>query len=239
MMMDATAELTGARLAIYYAPQRDTALARFGRAWFGRDPETGEEVERLSLSGVARKEIVAWTTLPRRYGFHLTLKPPFHLAEGLTLGELFDALAEFASAWPPMTLPSLFLATVAGCLVLSPASPSPDAVDLAAACVARFDGFRRPPSAAELAGRRAAGLTSRQNELLVRWGYPYVMEEARIALTFTGPLEDTERNRAARALEPALQPLCRDPVAIEDLCVFLQVAPAADFTVARRFRLGG
>ena len=33
-----------------------------------------------------------------------------------------------------------------------------------------------PPSEAELARRRAAGLTPRQDELLMRWGYPYVLE---------------------------------------------------------------
>ena len=43
-----------------------------------------------------------------------------------------------------------------------------------------------PP--AELARRRAGGLTPRQDELLQRWGYPFVLEEFRFHMSLTGPL---------------------------------------------------
>ena len=40
-----------------------------------------------------------------------------------------------------------------------------------------LDAFRAPPDDAELARRRKAGLTERQDALLMQWGYPYVFEE--------------------------------------------------------------
>ena len=40
---------------------------------------------------------LGWTAAPRRYGFHATLKAPFHLAEGRSAPELEAALHGFAS----------------------------------------------------------------------------------------------------------------------------------------------
>jgi hypothetical protein len=59
---------------------------------------------------------------------------------------------------------------------------------VAEACVRDLDGFRAPASDAELARRRKAGLSPRQDALLIRWGYPYVFEEFRFHLTLTGKL---------------------------------------------------
>jgi hypothetical protein len=63
---------------------------------------------------------------------------------------------------------------------------------VAAACVSALDDFRAPASNAELARRRASGLTARQDALLVQWGSPYVMEEFRFHLTLSGQLPEAE-----------------------------------------------
>ena len=44
-----------------------------------------------------RPALRALTEAPRHYGFHGTLKPPFHLADGCDAGDLRRAMAGFAA----------------------------------------------------------------------------------------------------------------------------------------------
>ena len=97
-----------------------------------------------------------------------------------------------------------------------------------------FDRFRAPADAAELAKRRAAGLTKRQDELLMRWGYPYVMDEFRFHLTLTGKLADPMREALSRALASLTAPLCAAPVPVRDIVVFHQPDRGAAFRVLAR-----
>ena len=75
---------TGAmyRYALYYAPPPGTALAAFGARWLGRDPDGAEAPASPELARVTPGEWRRAVALPRRYGFHATLKAPFSLAEG-------------------------------------------------------------------------------------------------------------------------------------------------------------
>ncbi|MGL6208804.1 MAG: DUF1045 domain-containing protein, partial [Paracoccaceae bacterium] len=67
------------RYAIYYAPETGD-LADFTAAWLGWDPVLGQAVPHPQIEG--RPHAVAdLTATPRKYGFHGTIKPPFHLAE--------------------------------------------------------------------------------------------------------------------------------------------------------------
>jgi hypothetical protein len=103
-----------------------------------------------------------------------------------------------------------------------------------------FDEFRRPAEAAELARRRRAGLTPRQEALLVRWGYPHVFDEWRFHLTLTGRIsDDAERETVAAAVRQRFAGVIERPLPVTDLCIFRQPAPGRSFTVLARFRLGG
>ena len=103
-----------------------------------------------------------------------------------------------------------------------------------------FDEFRRPAEEPELARRRASGLTPRQDVLLSRWGYPYVLDEWRFHLTLTGRLADSgERGAVMEALQQRFAAVLDRPLAVNDLCIFRQPAPGRPFTVLARFRLGG
>ena len=103
-----------------------------------------------------------------------------------------------------------------------------------------FDEFRRPADEAELARRRAADLTQRQEDLLLRWGYPYVLEQGRFHLTLTGRVQDPrERGVIQGELRRRFMAFIDRPLAVRDLCVFRQPAPGRPFTVLARFRLGG
>jgi putative phosphonate metabolism protein len=170
------------RLAIYHVPHRG-ALADFGAAWLGWDVARGSAVVQPDLPGL--HDI---TMTPRKYGFHATLKPPFRLAEGRTLAELERAAAALAASLKPAPCEGLQLATLGRFLALTPFGDRAAVQRVAETCVRDLDPFRAPASEAELARRRKAGLSARQEALLTQWGYPYVMEEFRFHLTLSGQL---------------------------------------------------
>src|SRR5262249_27221085 len=155
---------------------------------------SGALLEPPSLEGWGGTRLRAATEAPRHYGFHGTLKAPFRLADGCDAGMLRRALATFAAGRTSFAIDALQLQDIGNFLALTPRGPAPRLNDLAAACVVEFDSYRAPPEPAEIARRQAAGLTPRQQALLARWGYPYVLDEFRFHLSLTGPVEDhTER----------------------------------------------
>lgn len=184
------------RYAIYYAPEEGSPLHEFGRKWLGRDAITGQEVANCPVPSFSKERVRELTEFPRHYGFHATLKPPFHLADGAQPGQLYAAVLTLVSEISSFSLESLELNWIGKFLALVPTGPSRQLSYLAAECVRRLDGFRAPPSGEELAKRRCAGLTGKQEKMLERWGYPYLMEEFRFHLSLTGTMTDaTERER--------------------------------------------
>ncbi|MGH6883346.1 MAG: DUF1045 domain-containing protein, partial [Hypericibacter sp.] len=172
-----------ARYAIYWAPAKDSNLARLGRAWLGRDadPDGSEDLPpRPAIAGYSSDELQALTAEPRRYALHATLKPPFALANGRHVDELQRDLARFAARQPSLLMPRLQLAPIGRrFLALIPSTPCPALDSLAADCVTSFDSYRRPASATELSRRRATGLDDIEDAHLRRWGYPYVLDRFR------------------------------------------------------------
>lgn len=223
------------RYAVYFAPPRDSALARFGAAWLGWDAEAGAEVEGPEPAGLPRPrgEIVA---APRKYGFHGTLKAPFRLAPAAEVCGLEAALRDLAAEHAPFEL-ALALTRIDGFLALTPAEPVPHLDALAAACVTRLDGFRALARPDEIARRNPAKLVGRQSGYLAAWGYPYVLEQFRFHLTLTGALPAAEQAATEAALGPLLAPILAEPVAFEDLCLFGE-AEDGRFHLLRRHRLG-
>ncbi len=93
---------------------------------------------------------------------------------------------------------------------------------LAARVVSALDHHRAPPDAAELARRRAAGLSVAQEQNLARWGYPYVMDTFRFHFTLTDRLPEGESDAVRAALASHLGPLLSSPVPLADLCLFAE-----------------
>lgn len=223
--------MTYNRFAIYYLPAEDP-LAAFGARWLGWDVARGAEVDQPGLPGIA-----GVTATPRKYGFHGTLKPPFRLAEGCDLSGLTSAVAELAASCAPARCAGLELARLGNFLALVPSGETDGIARVAATCVTALDGFRAPPGEAELARRRRARLSDRQEAVLMRWGYPYVMEEFRFHLTLTGrlPRKDAAawQERVASHLPPLPAPFILDAVAL--------VGERADgcFELVQRFALTG
>lgn len=224
------------RYAIYYAPPPGP-LAGFGAAWLGWDAAAGRTVAHPEVAGLPRP-VAELTATPRKYGFHGTVKPPFRLAPGRTVEALHAAAAGLAAGLAPVTLDGLGLHRIGGFVALTPEGDTAGLARLAAAAVEGLDAFRAPAPAAETDRRRAAGLSPRQEELLARWGYPYVMEEFRFHLTLTGNLPAAEAGAVATALAPVLAPILPRPFTIDGLCLFGEAADGR-FHLLHRYTLSG
>ena len=225
-----------ARYALYFAPLAETPLARFGNHWLGRDAESGASLDQPALQGWDGARVRLLTEAPRHYGFHGTLKAPFKLAEGHDAEMLRRALALFAAGRKPFVLDGLQLQELGDFIALTPRKPAGALAEVADACVMELDSYRAPPKPDEIAKRQAAGLTARQQTLLTRWGYPYVLEQFRFHLSLTGPIEDhAERARVLTALTGLVEPIVAEPVPVRELCLFVQPDRATPFRLTDRF----
>jgi putative phosphonate metabolism protein len=224
----------GSRIAVYYAPQTDDPLFAEAATWLGRDPQSNAPAPQPDLP-----DIEAITAEPRLYGFHATLKPPMRLAEGRQWFDALESASELADRTAPFALPTLAVSDVFGFLALRETVPCPALQALADDCVAHLDAFRAPPSEAELARRRRARLTSQQDAMLVRWGYPYVFETWFFHMTLTRRLTVDEKAFYQPAAERYFARAIALPRLVSDICLFVQRAPGDPFVIAERLKLRG
>ncbi|WP_237182841.1 DUF1045 domain-containing protein [Roseomonas marmotae] len=222
-----------ARLALYWAPELADPLHEAASRWLGRDAETGAALPQPALPGLNIAELTADA---RRYGFHATLKPPFHL---LTSYAAARATAEkLAAATAPFELPPLEVADLTGFLALRESVPCPALHTFADACVTALDAHRAPATEAEIARRRPERMTARQREMLDRWGYPYVFSEWRFHLTLSRRLSEREKDIMMPAVREAVSAAADKPRMVRELCLFTQAEPGAPFLIAERLPLG-
>jgi len=208
------------RYAIYFCPRTDSQLGRFGADWLAMD------------------EFHSVTQTPRRYGFHGTLKPPFRLAARATHDQLVDAVCVLASSIKPFIVDGFDIKTIGNFIALVPRSVPSQLPDLANRCVRAIDTFRAPPDRDELTRRRRSNLTPAQDQLLMQWGYPYVMDEFRFHLTLTEEIDASARelilpkitHLAAKAL---------GPYQFDDICLVMEPTLGAQFELLSRYPLGG
>ena len=201
------------RYAIYFTPAPQSDLAAFGSAWLGWDSATGQTVDHPSAPGL---DVAGITARPRKYGFHGTIKPPFHLAEGASYDGLEAAVRALCASAAPVTIEAgLELAHLGRFIALVPGDDASALAQLAARFVQELDGFRAPPSEAELARRQAAGLNPAQLANLNAWGYPHVLDQFRFHLTLTGRLAHEEGETAEQGLRPLISQLPLRPFEID------------------------
>ena len=228
------------RYAFYYAPRPEEGLAVAASQWLGRNADSGQSRPIKPTPLFTAERLAEITADPRLYGFHGTLKAPIALAEGVTERDLLDAAGNFATGRRSVIVPSMTLTCMSGFMALVPSQPSAELQDLADSCVIEFDEFRQPADEAELTRRRGTGLSPRQDELLLRWGYPYVLEEWRFHLTLTGRMgDDGERSAITDLLRRQFIGFIDRPLSVRDLCVFRQPGAGRPFTALARFTLGG
>ncbi|MGE6739621.1 DUF1045 domain-containing protein [Allorhizobium pseudoryzae] len=217
------------RYALYFTPPATDPLTKAAAAWLGRDPFT--ETHGPAPEGLDEETWQSLTAEPRRYGFHATLKAPFHLAAGTTETELVEAFRSFCASTAPVAIPSLALRALGPFFALVPRDDSADIDSLCTAIVETFEPFRAPLSPEDVARRRPERLTERQRELLTRFGYPYVHEQFRFHMTLTGPVVDQQHAGVSALLSERFGPFLDRPLDIAHLALFAERERGAPFHV--------
>ena len=222
-----------ARFAIYYAPARASGWWDAGSTWLARDAESGASLDPHDAPALSQP-LAQLTTSPRRYGWHGTLVAPFHLAENVTIADLLDAAERFAQQQMPFAL-DVEAATLGDFCALRPATSAGDERmrALAANALRAFTPLRVKPSAADIAKRMQAPLTERQRELLVEWGYPYVLDEFRFHMTLSNSLDQAE-DRAAIVERWHNEAQRLGPLAIDGAAIFVEPSPGEPFMLWQR-----
>jgi putative phosphonate metabolism protein len=230
--------MSGARLAIYFAPPASGALWRLASAILGRDAASGATV---AFPGAAPCDAADWPALsadPRRYGFHATLKAPFELVDGASETDVLEAARAFAATRTAFVVPDLSVDLLGSFVALTPAVRHRDLDGLAADCVVAFEPFRAALSPAERA-RRIAGLEVPRHVASVdRWGYPWVFEDFRFHMTLSGSLPEPRREPVRAALAELLGEVAR-PLVVDAITVFRQEDRAAPFEIVERCGFAG
>lgn len=219
------------RYAIYYAPE-DGAFADAAAAWLGWDLARGQAVRQPDTP----PNLPQLTLAPRKYGFHGTIKPPFRLAQGVTLDDLQQGAAQLAARLPACAQEGLALVLIEGFLAFVPQADTRALTDLAGEVVRALDPYRAPLTPAETARRRPERLNERQRELLALFGYPYVMEEFQFHLTLSGPLSGAQSGPVMAAAAAHFDGLVPRPFVLRDLCLCGE-DEAGQFHLIRRYPL--
>lgn len=227
------------RYAILFTPRPGTALAAFGRSWFGRagDASTLHAFSRLGLTGLGSAKLAA---SPGRYnGLHVTFKAPFALRRGMGPEALSTRLRSFANSRKPVATGPLVLARDGRFLVLRPAAPNQELDWLAAQCVNAFDGFAAGLSDDDRKERLAPHLSLYQRLLLESFGDANVLSEFRFAINLTGPMEPAQVERVAEALWPVLESICAEGIEIDALSLVGDPGGRSPLRHISRHRLAG
>ena len=216
------------RYAIYYIP--DLPLFQIGSDWLGWNSITGQET---TLSADHRRI----TDRPRKYGFHATVKPPFSLASNSTQGDLQDAFQTFCASVSPATGSTLKISRLGRFLAMTQDVQSNEVTELAASTVSHFDKFRAPLSDQDIAKRRQRRLTPQQDALMLRWGYPYVMQEFKFHMTLTGPLAPNEIDAIEHDANTRFQEFIGQPLKIASLALLGEDSDSGRFHVINKLSL--
>ena len=220
------------RYAIYFVPAAETELYRFGSSILGYDCYSGNDVPAPMEF---EPEAALWRELtrePRRYGFHATLKAPFHLSPACTEAQLTSAFLSFAALGHAVGRVAPEVALISGFTAVVPRQPSDAVAALANKCTTMFDAFRAPMSARERARRVAADLSQSQIHNLERWGYPYLFRDFRFHMTLTGKLAQARAKAVLAQLRAGFGRACGEQeLAIDRLALLKQEGERAPFRV--------
>ncbi|MFV0349475.1 MAG: DUF1045 domain-containing protein [Halodesulfovibrio sp.] len=227
------------RYAVYVAPEKDSMLDRLGVDWLGRTAEAPQRERSNAPEGFGEDEYRQLVAAPRHYGFHGTLKAPFELHPDLDDKALRSGIKALAATLAPFEIGPLRISFLNRFLALLPASASPQLTRLHAACLRELDMFRAPLSDYDHARHMAKRLSERQERLLGRFGYPFVLEEFRFHMTLTGNLEEKQRHTCKDRLEHLLQAYLKAPLTVREICLFVQDDRSKPFRLLERFALKG
>ena len=226
------------RYAINFTPPASDPLTVAASQWLGRNAFSGDAMDLPAIHGLDLHEIAFNTALPRRYGFHGTLKPPFRLADGMSEQLMLRQLMHFAGQQQPLRLPKLEIARMGNRFALVPAGPCEELHLLAGAVVQQFDVFRAPLTEAELERADPDHLSASQFSNLCRWGHPHVMDEFRFHMTMTGTVGPQQMERFEQVMRRFFEPLLDRTLEVTNVALFVEAEPGAPFVVHSLHPLG-
>lgn len=228
----------GPRYAIYFAPREGSAHDCFGSRWLGRDARSGCPLPHPEGPGLSVGRIAELTAAARRYGLHATLKPPFRLLSPELLPQLDCRLHALATAQSAFSF-RVAVAPMGDFLAWRPVDQHDRIAAIAAACVTELDDLRSLPSVAEIERRRESGLNTRQEALLLRWGYPYVFDEYRFHITLTDRLTGEDAAHVRAHLESSCREFSDVPLVFDTLALFVEEDAGGSFRHIRSYGFDG
>ncbi len=226
------------RYALYYSPDPSSELWKVGCSWLGSDALAQEKIPQEHFAGIIPSRLYELTRLPRRYGFHGTLKAPFRIARGYDETDLQAAVEKFCEQSSSFVLSPLTLCEIKNCFCLCPEKNTQELLDLEEYCVRTFDKFRAPLTKLELARKRAEILDVGEKENLDKWGYPYVLDRFHFHMSLTGRMNNGPEKRVIRSiLARNFSTVLGKPVMFDAISIFVEPFPGHPFFCANRFPL--
>lgn len=178
------------RYAIYFTPPPHSDWWQAGSQWLGRCAITHRVLKQPEVPGWSVDAFHQITSSPRRYGWHATLKAPFYLAYGVSEHDLCLEIDLLTRSQRPIKLNGLSIREYgddkSAYLAFGVNTPHPHLSKFAQQYVETFHAYSAPLDENDLIRRRQQNLTPRQEELLLRWGYPYVFEQFKFHMTLSG-----------------------------------------------------
>lgn len=217
------------RYALYCTPTADHPLLTQIEPWFARSAY-GTPIEPVA-GPFSSQEHTALTASRARYGFHATMKAPFHLVPGYDADNLPLVLKGLATRQHSVNVGRLQIARFGNYLALAPVKQPQALTDLAQAVVEAFEPARAPLSEYDLTRRDKPDLSERERELLLRWGYAASEENFKFHMTLAGPVEGDLLDRAQAYLTELLAPALAEPFILDTLALFVEPDPPGPFHV--------
>jgi hypothetical protein len=162
--------------------------------------------------------VASLTVAPRRYGWHGTLVPPFHIAEGYNTEHVVLAAKEWAKRIATFEAPL-------------------QAADLGRFVALRAAQLEHDGAIRDTEKRLAPHLTPRQRALLLEWGYPYVLDEFRFHMTLSDSIDSEAQRTAIRTLWQARSEAL-GPLPFHGAALFVQAHRDAPFSLWQRLPFG-
>lgn len=226
------------RCAVYFAPAPDSRFEEIGASALGRHARTGELVRLVPVEGIDGETLHALTASPRRYGFHGTLKAPFPLTDGKSEADVLTAVGTLAQQSMPFEIPVMKIGILDRFVALVPAEPCQPLQALASRCVQELDELRAPMSDADYARRKPETLSEPQRQLLMAWGYPYVLDEFRFHMTLSERVTPDHADMIANARGELFAEILTSPISVDAISVFRQPSTDEPFLNIAQFPLG-
>ncbi len=224
------------RYAIYYVPPESDHLTKFAASWFGWDVYQGIRVNYSELSNL-NYDIKEITKKPCKYGLHGTLKAPFSLAKDRTIDELRLSLSRLSSSIKKFEIPFISLRKISGFIAIVPTTQNKKLNFLAKKCLQELDCFREVESLEILNKRRSVELSSSMKQNLLKWGYPYVLNDFQFHLTMTSKLAPKVSENVFSVLSSELSSVLNSPLVISKICLFGESKIHGKFKVIEEFSL--